>query len=80
MTVAELIKALGVFDENLEVMVTWEGITRELDEEGVYLGADTWGGYHEAKKVVFIDGDDCHYKDRWQKALKELEDGIRETR
>lgn len=54
MKVHELIMTLQQYDQDAEVIATWEGQEEKID---VYQAADN---------RVIVDADNNHYKTRWQ--------------
>lgn len=54
MLVKELIEELSKHPSMTEVRVTWESIYRSIKPETIYCGADG---------VLYIDADECSYKD-----------------
>ena len=52
MTVRTLIEALGAFDPNLPVRVTWEGIGRHINAKHLWENGGT----------LFVDADENCYK------------------
>lgn len=51
-TVKELIEHLKKYPENMPIVVTWESISRSIDEDHVYMGKD----------VLIIDADYNSYR------------------
>jgi len=54
MKVKELIEFLNAFDEDVRVLITWEGIFVDIHPEDIYRSK---GG------SIILDADNCNYKD-----------------
>ena len=74
MKVKDLIARLQEFDENLDIITTWEGITVEIDRDSIYLGNRTYNRYGKEPTgdMVFIDADENSYKEDWQKGREDV--------
>ncbi len=56
MTVRQLAETLHYMEPDAIVMVTWEGITRNISDDSIYEANDG---------TVLIDGDMNHYNERF---------------
>jgi len=79
MTVSELIKQLQKYEDDQEVLVTWESTVHEIEPDNIYLGAewrDDWDAqgvyFEECRKFLFIDADDNLYKASFRASLNNL--------
>jgi hypothetical protein len=49
---------------DLEVEITWEGITREIDSDGIYWTKEC-KDHGVSANMIFIDADGNSYKERF---------------